>query len=65
MMSLRGLYIFTHAKKLGNAPAHVLFERISPELKGGVASPRKFSDYTVHVDKENFPDGVELTVLVG
>ena len=65
MMNLRGLYVFTHEKKLGNAPAHALFERIRPELKGGVASPRKFSEYTVHVDKENFPDGVELTVLVG
>jgi CRISPR-associated protein Csd2 len=65
MMNLRGLYIFTHEKKLGNAPAHVLFDLVRPELHDGVASPRKFSDYTVHVDEENLPKGVDLTRLVG
>ena len=64
MMNLRGLYVFTHERKLGNAPAHVLFERIRPTLNDGVASPRKFSDYTVDVD-DNLPDGVTLTRLVG
>ena len=65
MMSLRGLYIFSHEKKLGNAPAHVLFDLVRPKLNDGVASPRKFSDYTVRVDGENLPTGVELTTLAG
>ena len=64
MMSLRGLYIFSHDKKLGNAPAHELFERIRPTLDDGVASPRKFSDYTVDVN-DNLPEGVTLTRLIG
>ena len=37
MVSLRGLYVFTHDRKLGNAPAHELFERIRPTLNDGVA----------------------------
>jgi len=64
MMSLRGLYVFTHDRKLGNAPAHELFERIRPTLNDGVASPRKFSDYTVDAG-DDLPDGVTLTRLVG
>jgi len=64
MMSLRGLYVFSHDRKLGNAPAHELFERISPALNEGVASARKFSDYSVEVD-DDLPDGVTLTRLVG
>ena len=64
MMSLRGLYAFSHDRKLGNAPAHELLKRISPALNDGVASPRKFSDYTVDVD-DDLPDGVTLTRLIG
>ena len=64
MMSLRGLYVFTHDRKLGNAPAHELFERIRPTLHDGVASLRKFSDYTVDVG-DDLPEGVTLTRLVG
>lgn len=65
MMSLRGLYVFTHENKLGNAPAHVLFDLVTRELMDGVVSPRKFSDYTVRVYEENLPNGVELARLVG
>jgi CRISPR-associated protein Csd2 len=65
MMNLRGLYVFTHDKKLGNAPAHVLFDLVRAQLKDGVASPRKFSDYMVSTDEANLPEGVELTRLVG
>jgi CRISPR-associated protein Csd2 len=64
MMNLRGLYIFSHDKKLGNAPAHELFERIRPTLDDGVASARKYSDYTVDV-VDSLPDGVTLTRLIG
>lgn len=64
MMTPRGLYVFTHERKLGNAPAHELFERIQPTLNNGVASPRKFGDYTVEV-KDDLPEGVTLSRLVG
>jgi CRISPR-associated protein Csd2 len=63
MMACRGLYVFTHDKPLGNAPAHKLFERVSARLNEGVEAPRKFSDYTVTVDS-SMPDGVTLTKVL-
>ena len=59
-MTTRGLYVFKHDSELGNAPAHVLFERIKPKLKEGVTVPRNFDDYDVSVDKANLPPGVTL-----
>ena len=64
-MSTRGLYVFKHDSKLGNAQAFSLFERIKTELKDKHAVPRHFSDYTVTVDAGNLPNGVELLTLVG
>ncbi len=62
-MAPRGLYVFTHERKIGNSPAHQLFERVSLELRDGVASPRRFDDYAMTVD-DDLPEGVTLTRLV-
>jgi CRISPR-associated protein Csd2 len=59
-MATRGLYVFKHAGKLGNAPAHNLFERIQVEMKPGVQAPRAFSDYTIRVQDSDLPNGIEL-----
>lgn len=64
MMSPQGLYVFSHESKLGNAPAHKLFERIKVELKSDVTTPRKFSDYQVTIDEDNLPEKVHLTKLI-
>ncbi len=64
MMSPRGIYVFTHEKKYGNAPVHELFERVSVALKEE-KSPRRFSDYEVTVDDGSLPEGVTLTRLIG
>jgi CRISPR-associated protein Csd2 len=64
MMNPRGLYVFTHDNKLGNAPSHQLFERVRPSRNGNGASPRKFEDYEVRVD-EDLPEGVTLTRVLG
>jgi CRISPR-associated protein Csd2 len=64
LMALRGLHIFSHDNKLGNAPAHVLFDRIKPSLNLSVNVPRKFTDYTVTIQEDNLPNGVTLTSLV-
>jgi len=64
-MSTRGLYVFKHESKLGNAPAHSLFERISPIIKEGVTVPRDFSDYRVDLDEGDLPGGVRLIRRVG
>lgn len=58
-MCLRKLYVFKHDSALGNAPAHVLFDKIIVEKKADVIAPRKYSDYIVTVDAK-MPAGVEL-----
>ena len=63
-MSPRGLYVFTHDNKLGNAPAHELFEKVQPSLNANVDSPRRFTDYTVSVE-DDLPEGVTLTRILG
>lgn len=63
-MATRGLYVFKHDSKLGNAPAHSLFERINPHLKEGVTVPRAFSDYHVDVNEVDMPNGVTLNTII-
>lgn len=64
-MATRGLYVFKHDSKLGNAPAHRLFDRVSVSTSDGVTVPRDFIDYTVTVNDGELPQGVELIKLVG
>lgn len=59
-MACRGLYVFTHASKYGNAPVHELFDKL--QIKSTVDVPRSFADYQVDLD-EVLPDGVTLTKL--
>lgn len=65
-MSVRGIYIFTHENKKGDAHAHKLFELIGVQPVGSI--PRSFDDYknTITAPKEGpldeFP-GVTLTAL--
>jgi CRISPR-associated protein Csd2 len=60
-MATRGLYIFKHECKLGNAQAQRLFESIKVQKKDGVESPRAFADYTVSVPDANaIPPGITL-----
>ncbi|VAW80916.1 CRISPR-associated protein, Csd2/Csh2 family [hydrothermal vent metagenome] len=64
-MATRGLYAFKHNGKLGNAPAHSLFDLITVNRKDGVTVPREFSDYDVSVNEDGLPQGVEILALVG
>lgn len=68
-MSLKGLYIFSHDNPLGNAPSHMLFDRITPRLKteseGARKVARSFRDYEVIVDDVGLPEGVTLYNLIG
>ena len=60
-MAARGLYIFKHESKLGNAQAQRLFESIKVEKKPGVESPRAFNDYiVVPPDPNSLPEGITL-----
>jgi len=64
-MELRGLYVFTHEKPTGNAPTHLLFDRVNPKLKSGVETPRKFAHYEVVVESGNMPEGITFSRVVG
>lgn len=63
-MATRGLYVFEHEGKLGNAPAHSLFDRIEITPKGTDA-PRAFADYEVAVSDADLPTGVTLQRKLG
>lgn len=59
LMSSRKLIVFKHDGKLGNAPAHALFDSVKVErLHADGAEPRSFSDYQIYVDEEAIPEGV-------
>ncbi len=60
-MVTRGLYVFKHECKLGNAQAQRLFESIKVQKKDGVEAPRSFGDYSVTVpDAGSLPSGITL-----
>jgi CRISPR-associated protein Csd2 len=63
-MTARGLFVFKHATKLGNAASHRLFERITVEpvrAVGDASRPaRSFADFTVAANRQQMPPGVEL-----
>jgi CRISPR-associated protein Csd2 len=63
-MEARKLIVFKHDGKLGNAPAHELFDRVNVTRKEGPLPPRDFSDYKVKVDAENMPAGVQLIDMI-
>lgn len=59
LMSSRKLIVFRHENKLGNAPAHKLFDLVQIRRAEGSAGPaRSFADYTVTVGQA--PAGVEV-----
>lgn len=59
LMSSRKLFVFKHESKLGNAPAHRLFEAVKVNrLIPDAQETRSFNDYTIEVG--DIPEGVEL-----
>lgn len=63
MMSSRKLFVFKHKDKLGNAPAHKLFDLVTIERNGKTQGPaRSFNDYDVTVSPA--PAGVELIEML-
>ncbi len=62
-MTCRGLYVFTHSAKAGDAPAYTLVELVTARLRA--PTPRRFQDYEVTVDDRALPPGISLARLVG
>lgn len=63
-MAVRELIVFRHATELGNAPAYKLFDTVSVKRKEGVDAARSYSDYTVTVDTDKVPEGVECIRMI-
>lgn len=62
LMSSRKLFVFKHESKLGDAPAHRLFEAVKVNrLIPDAQEARSFSDYAIEVG--DIPEGVELIEL--
>jgi CRISPR-associated protein Csd2 len=59
-MAARKLIVFKHDSDLGNAPSHLLFDRVTVAKSETVNPPRKFGDYSVKIDEEKLPTGVEI-----
>ncbi|MEN4901877.1 type I-C CRISPR-associated protein Cas7/Csd2 [Luteimonas sp. TWI1416] len=60
-MAARKLLVFKHEHPMGNAPAHILFDKVKVTRVDGVSDTpaRAFSDYRVEIDRE-LPTGVTL-----
>ena len=58
-MSARGLLLFKHDGRLGNAPAHALFDRVSVERVNPSEPARAFGDYRVLFDGRPINETVE------
>ena len=76
-MTTRKLVVFRHESALGNAPAHVLFDRVKVgrnvegEFRavddrglGNLPPARKFGDYMIEIDRADLPAGVEILDLL-
>lgn len=60
-MSARKLIVFKHEHPMGNAPAHVLFDKVKVEriVGSGEGPARSFADYTVTIGSD-VPVGVTI-----
>lgn len=63
-MASRKLVVFEHETKLGNAPAHALFDRVKIKRKDSSKPPRAFADYEIAVDKKDLPAGIRVQELL-
>jgi CRISPR-associated protein Csd2 len=61
-MSARRLIVFKHQSALGNAHASKLFEtvHVSRESNGAISPARAYGEYTVSIDRDSVPAGVEV-----
>ena len=60
-MATRRLIVFKHDSKMGNAPAHKLFDSVKVEPLNRDAGPaRRFADYVVNLDDASLPKGVTI-----
>lgn len=59
-MVVRKLIVFKHDSFLGNAPSHILFERVKVKRIDEESPARSYADYQVDVELNNLPSGVTV-----
>ena len=59
-MASRKLVVFEHESKLGNAPAHALFERLKITRKDTTRPARAYADYEIALEKDDLPAGITI-----
>lgn len=64
LMCVRGLHVFQHSTALGEAPAHVLFDKVVTKPLGRDAAPRSFEEYKPQIQVlDAIPQGVSYRDL--
>lgn len=64
LMSLRGLHVFQHGSALGEAPAHVLFDKVVTKPLGHDSAARSFDDYKTSIQVlDSLPSGISYRDL--
>ena len=64
LMASRKLFVFKHDSRLGNAPAHKLFDSISVRRVDDSKPPREFADYDITLEQAQIPEGVQVLELL-
>lgn len=62
-MATRGLYVFKHDSIYGNAPSHLLFDKINIKKDENIESARSAEHYNVEINQD-LPSGVNLYKLL-
>ncbi len=59
-MNARKLIIFKHDSLLGNAPSHLLFDKVKVERITNGGPARSYTDYKVVINKDALPTGITI-----
>ncbi len=59
-MNARKLIVFKHESKLGNAPAHKLFDLVSVRRNDENGPARSNNDYAITIESDNIPENVTV-----
>lgn len=62
-MAVRKLYIFKHQSILGNAPSHILFDKITARRKDETRPARAFSDYEIFAPNAGKLDNLDVELI--
>lgn len=60
-MAVRELIVFKHSRELGDCPAYKLFDAVEVKKNEDVVYPRKYTDYSVTIHRDQVPETVEVT----